>query len=376
MIVIGILSTATLAADRTGSGTEDDPYVYTVSTAKDLTEAVGAINADDSGNTHYIISLQDNITYPSGMSFSYNTTTIFGNNHTLSLTGGSDHYITVAGTDDTKMPGLILGSSDGTDTLTLKGQKTSDCPPFFLVGDNYAGTKYGTLKMYDGVTITGAVGSNYFGGAVIVGSGGYFEMNGGTIENCGIDGGSVCFGGGVAVINGGGFTMNGGSIRDCFLNTGYNFGDDYGNEQFNLLYSNGAGAGVFVANGAAFTMNGGEIKNNRIEKKTDALFGSYGVGGGIAVMADFDDYVITARVEITGGTIEGNHATLGGGGIAVCGMIPDVNIIGSSTPSGGSGGIAPGLFIRGAAEDPVQIKNNTADGWADYAVGGGGILLY
>ena len=69
------------------------------------------------------------------------------------------------------------------------------------------------------MTITGATCSNDFGGAVIVAEGGKFEMNGGTIEKCGIDGGTVCFGGGVAVINGGEFTMNGGSKQKLFVYT-------------------------------------------------------------------------------------------------------------------------------------------------------------
>ena len=41
-------------------------------------------------------------------------------------------------------------------------------------------------------------------------------MLGGTIENCGIDGGSVCYGGGVAVIYGGSFVMDAGEITNCY----------------------------------------------------------------------------------------------------------------------------------------------------------------
>ena len=80
-------------------------------------------------------------------------------------------------------------------------------------------------------------------------------------------------------------------------------------------------------------------------------------------------------MEITGGTIEGNKATLGGG-IAVCGMIPYAIPIGPSHSTGGSGTTTPGLFINGTEEKPVQIKNNSAEGWKDYSVGGGGVLLY
>ena len=34
----------------------------------------------------------------------------------------------------------------------------------------------------------------------------------------------------------------------------------------------------------------------------------------------------------------------------------------------------PGLVINGTEENPVKIKNNSADGWEDQSVGGG-ILL-
>ena len=69
--------------------------------------------------------------------------------------------------------------------------------------------------MYSGVTLAGREGNNYFGGGVTV-SGGIFHMYGGTIENCGIRGGSVCYGGGVAVVYGGQFVMDDGTIKNCY----------------------------------------------------------------------------------------------------------------------------------------------------------------
>ena len=370
-IVIGLLPMTTLAADteRSGSGTEEDPYVYKVWNASNLSEAVAAINADSGDSAYYTISLQDDIEC-NGLSFSKNRTTILGNHHTLSF----QHYEGAirVGIGTETHPVLILGGDE--DELTIEGSTSNDTY-FIGVGAVNGGTEYGTLKMHDGVTITGAEGNNYFGGAVIVAGGGNFEMDGGTIKSCGINGGSVCFGGGVAVVNGGVFTMNGGSIQDCFLKSNYNF-DGY-SEATNLFYNSCAGAGVFVANGAVFKMTGGEIKNNTINALSESVK-SYGVGGGIAAMADFDSgsYDITARVEITGGSIEGNKATLGGGGIAVCGMLPFSVPIGPYYPDEGSDDIVPGLLINGTNENPVQIKNNSADGWSDYTVGGGGILLY
>lgn len=70
-IVIGLLPMTTLAADteRSGSGTEEDPYVYKVWNASNLSEAVAAINADSGDSTYYTISLQDDIEC-NGLSFS------------------------------------------------------------------------------------------------------------------------------------------------------------------------------------------------------------------------------------------------------------------------------------------------------------------
>ena len=378
-MALGLLPTMVFASGVPGSGTKDDPYIYEVSTAPGLSAAVTAINEDLSDSAHYYtISLQKDIEC-NGLSFSGNTTTILGNGHTLTFKkyGGTIQV----GSGTATHPVLILGGAQ--DTLTIEGASSNDTY-FIGVGAINGGTEYGTLKMYDGVTITGATGNNYFGGAVTVAGGGTFEMNGGTIKKCGIDGGSVCFGGGVAVINGGEFTMNGGSIQDCFLKTAvdytnasylqYVFGFDY-QAANNLLVNSGAGAGVFVSNGAVFKMNGGEIKNNTISTQDESVK-SYGVGGGIAVLANMDSLDITARVEVTGGTIEGNKATLGGGGIAVCGMMPFAYAISNSyAPGSGSGTTTPGLVISGTEENPVQIKNNSADGWEYYSVGGGGILL-
>lgn len=45
-MAVGLLPTMVFASGVTGSGKEDDPYVYEVSTASELSEAVTAINAD------------------------------------------------------------------------------------------------------------------------------------------------------------------------------------------------------------------------------------------------------------------------------------------------------------------------------------------
>ena len=100
---------------------------------------------------------------------------------------------------------LSLGVADGSDALKISGgnEQSNDVPGLLHIE--------GTCNMHPGVTIADRKGDNYFGGGVTV-QGGTFHMYGGTIDNCGITGGSICYGGGVAVIYGGAFTMDGGEI--------------------------------------------------------------------------------------------------------------------------------------------------------------------
>ena len=173
-MAVGLLPTMVFASGVTGSGKEDDPYVYEVSIASELSDAVTAINADPSDSAHYTISLKNDIECGS-LSFSKNTTTILGNGHTLTFED-YDGAIQV-GSGTATHPVLILGGTE--DTLTIKGNSSNDTY-FIGVGAINGGTEYGTLKMCDGVTITGATGNNYFGGAVTVAGGGKFEMDSGS----------------------------------------------------------------------------------------------------------------------------------------------------------------------------------------------------
>lgn len=173
-MAVGLLPTMVFASGVTGSGKEEDPYVYDVSTASELSEAVTAINADLSDSAHYYtISLQKDIECGS-LSFSKNTTTILGNDHTLVFNHGDAIHV---GSGTATPPVLILGGTE--DTLTIKGNSSNDTY-FIGVGAINGGTEYGTLKMCDGVTITGTTGNNYFGGAVTVAGGGKFEMDSGS----------------------------------------------------------------------------------------------------------------------------------------------------------------------------------------------------
>lgn len=116
-MAVGLLPTMVFASGVTGSGKEDDPYVYEVSTASELSETVTAINADTSDSAYYTISLQEDIAC-SGLSFSKNTTTILGNGHTLTFKnyGGAIQV----GSGTATYPVLILGGAQ--DTLTIEGE--------------------------------------------------------------------------------------------------------------------------------------------------------------------------------------------------------------------------------------------------------------
>lgn len=348
-----------------GSGSSDDPFVGLISSQEDLDAAEAKINDNDVNNSgkYYTVSLQADIACTNSFNVSRNNITLLGNGHTLDFSN-INNAMNITGQDTV----LSLGDSNSSGTpsrLTIIGNPERNGDPFICVSSYASGKDYGTLKMYDGVTITGAVGDTTFGGAVTVGSAGYFEMNGGTIQNCGIRSGSVCYGGGVAVINGGSFVMNGGTIQNCFLKQSYS----HPTEDYNVFFNYCAGAGVFVNNRSYFKMTGGEIKNNEIS--TNAGVGAYGVGGGIAIIGDRSSYAVGSRVDITGGRITGNKATFGGGGIAICGLRPMASALANPDDRYADELANPGLYISGGT-----IADNHADGNSDYGFGGGGILIY
>lgn len=212
----------------------------------------------------------------------------------------------------------------------------------------YAGN--GTVKIYGDTTLQNSVSNNTFGGGIAVGQGGYLEMNGGLITNCGVQGGSVNFGGGVAVISGGHFTMNGGTISDCYANTSYDSG---------WQVPAGAGGAVFVGQGATFTMNAGSLTNNHASAD----------GGAVAVIASADSYFdhsgfgyLDSRFEMNGGSISGNTADLVGGGLAALGTYIEANGLCTATAAAGRPE-NPGIYINGGT-----ISANSASE-------GGGIFL-
>lgn len=250
-----------------------EPTVIEVGSGAEFDNAVATINGAAGGD--YVIKLTDDFE-SGGASFSSAcATTILGGGHTITLPSRDTSLFVQAGSQ------LNLGSADGSDALTIKGgsEQNNDAPGLLYV--------QGACSMYSGVTVSDREGNNYFGGGVTV-EGGTFHMYGGTIKKCGINGGSVCYGGGVGVIYGGSFVMDAGEITGC-----YAISPSVPGMSFTSF-----GGGVFVM-GGSFVMNGGTISDNRAD-----------MGGGVML------YGNSAVVNIEGGTITGNTATMYGGGLA------------------------------------------------------------
>ena len=313
---------------------------YNVATWDELQEAVQDIKTKGAGE--YIISLEADITGNSGITFNKagEVVTIKGNGHT---------FYSPIGYNVVVVDGAVLNLGDGVTALTLKGGVNNDVPGVVHV--------WGTgsvCNMYDKVTIKDNKDNNYLGGGVTI-DGGTFHMYGGTIDNCGIDGGSVCFGGGVAVMNGGSFIMDDGVISRCYAKSDY-VDDRDPNRSIAAM-----GGGVFVSNASSFTMNGGTIRDCEATN----------MGGGVALAISRDEMESfnigfgfpQSVVTINGGVISGNKAGDGAGIIAsgyyyispsmFFGYTPEI----TTQPT-------RGLYINGG-----EFRQNEADGT------GGGILL-
>ena len=305
-----------------------NPTVFEVSNGSEFNDAVATINGAAGGD--YVIELTDDFE-ANGASFSSACiTTILGGGHTITL--GQYASLSVA-----KGAQLNLGSADGGGALTISGgnKQSNDVPGLLYV--------QGSCNMYSGVTVSDREGNNYFGGGVTV-QGGTFHMYGGTIKNCGINGGSMCYGGGVAVIYGGSFVMDDGEISDCYVKA--NWECTWDSRMISAL-----GGGVYVSGGSSFVMNGGTIAGNK----------SNDMGGGVAVVASIDEVseglgTLKSSAEILGGTIENNEAHDGAGVFASAYYYAGAYGLCADTPSVGVQD-KQGLRISGAT-----IRNNEADG--------------
>lgn len=315
------------------------PTTIEVSNSSEFDNAVATINAATSGE--YIIELTDDI-QTGGASFSSSQpVSIVGNGHTIAL--GQYGSISVQSGAQ-----LSLGVADGSDALKISGgnEQSNDVPGLLHIE--------GTCNMHPGVTIADRKGDNYFGGGVTV-QGGTFHMYGGTIDNCGITGGSICYGGGVAVIYGGAFTMNGGEIKNCFATSSFKV-SDYGMDS-RIITS--AGGGVYVSGGSSFVMTGGAISNNKANE----------MGGGVAVVASIDEIInggwgnLQSSAQILGGTISGNEANDGAGVLSSAYFYAAAYGLCADTPNVGAAE-KPGLFLEN-----TTITNNTTNQEEGYGAG-------
>lgn len=319
--------------------------VYEVGNSKEFDNAVAGINEKTDGD--YVIKLTDDIESP-GASFSSGcTTTILGNGHTITLGEGETHFGVSRGAH------LNLGSTDGRDRLTIKGRSEQNVQNSETPGLLYI---MGSCDMYAGVTLADREGNNYFGGGVTV-FGGTFHMHGGAIENCGIEGGSVCYGGGVAVAYGGTFVMDDGKITGCYAESDYVDRDD----PTRCICA--VGGGVFVSGGSSFTMNGGSISGSVATN----------MGGGVALIASYEEVVsgfgnLKSRVDLLGGAIDGNKAHDGAGVLASAYFYAYADALAADPPSMGA------AEKQGLCLGDVKLSNNKADASEGY--GGGAYVVW
>ena len=331
IMLVGLLTTTAFAEGTT---------TIEVGNSEELSDAINLINANTDTNNKYIINLIDDIETSGFTAQSPCKVNILGNGHTLTV----ERYgsITIE-----KGAQLNLGSNDGNVLKICSVSEVSNDVPGMLYVQ-------GVCNMYPGVTLSGRVGNNYFGGAATV-EGGKFHMYGGTIENCGIRGGSVCYGGGVAAIYGGTFIMDSGEIKNCFAESDY---IDYYDPS--RCYT-AMGGGVFVSGGSSLVMNGGTVSNNNATN----------MGGGIAVVSAYEEVAsslgnIKSSAEILGGTIKNNNAKTGAGVFASAYYYAYAGGICAPNPTVGSSA-KQGLYIKNA-----QILDNIADTADGY---GGGIFV-
>ena len=338
LALMTMLVSCVFAAPTLAFATESN--VYEVGDSEEFNNAVAGINEKTSGD--YVIKLAADIESEASVSGPC-PVTILGCGHTLTI--GANGSLQVE-----KGSQLSLGAADGSDTLTIKGSGKNNDVPGLLYVDG------GSCDMYAGVTLTDRKGNNYFGGGVTV-FGGTFHMHGGAIENCGIEGGSVCYGGGVAVAYGGTFVMDDGKITDCYAKSKY---VDYYDPTRCIC---AVGGGVFVSGGSSFTMNGGSISGNVATN----------MGGGVALIASYEEVAggignLKSRVDLLGGAIDGNKAHDGAGVLASAYFYAYANALAADPPSMGAAE-KQGLCLGG-----VKLSNNGADASEGY--GGGAYVVW
>lgn len=307
VIVVAPVNAGAVKTTKAVSGAEVKTYTsvsgdYNVSKDSELVAAFYDISQKESGS--YTIALQADITHTGGYEINKNTITIIGNGHTINFNGLGQGLRVYSGAV------LNLGQGENDSLILCGDDKTHNEKGDPKIPDNdnpglvYVYGKGSECNMYSGVTLKNHRGNNYLGGGVTVHSGA-FNMYGGTIDNCGIDGGSVCYGGGVAVYGKGKFVMNGGTISNC-----YACSDLIRSDGYDVNAISNFGGGVFVTGASTFIMNGGTVTKNESTLR----------GGGIAVVtsrSEIDTHGakgnVDSKVSINGGIIKENESAVGGG---------------------------------------------------------------
>ncbi|QQO11002.1 hypothetical protein [Breznakiella homolactica] len=283
-------------------------------------------------------------TIPSGKTI---VLTSDGNSNTLKLNADGIRMFDIP-------TGASLYLTGGTSELILEGRLTNTTSLIQVAGGN--------LEMGNGVLITGNKNDAYAGtgGGVIVNNG-TFTMNGGTIAGCE----AAAYGGGIAMMGAEPkFIMNngkigtaaspnkaneGGGIRVNFGTFTMNGGSIEGNE------ANSLGGGVNLnGNGAVFIMNGGNIGRVSAPNKAPS---------GAAVYARS-----TNSFTMNDGSIEGNIATMFGGGVYIQGdsakFLMNGGIINYNNAAINGGAVCvytPASFTQGP--QAVIENNSTEEVW-------------
>ena len=293
------------------SASAADSTVIRVSNQNEFEEAIARVNKDS--DSEYTIELTADFSITGFSINSPHKATILGSGHTLTMAVGGSVSVS-------KGAKLTLGAANGNVLNIRSTENTNDAPGMLNIE--------GTCNMYSGVTLSGRVGNNYFGG-------------------------------GVAVVYGGQFIMGSGTIRDCYVESDYlDYWDP--NKCFTAM-----GGGVFVSGGSYFRMNGGSISNNRATN----------MGGGVAVAISYDEIAnsgsfgtLKSSAEILGGKVEENQAKKGAGLFASGYYYVDAPAICANTPAVGATE-NPGLHIK-----DTKILNNTATD-TDEGMGGGMLVV-
>ena len=264
--------------------------VYSVSTQTDFRAAILEINAAVDG--HYLISLESDIclSEDNGVTLTANSTTIYGNNHTLYWDGGQEKnsMFIIQGTDTV----LNLGHPEGEHTLTLDGNNKNAKSPFIVLKQSSC------MNIYPGVTI-----QNVFrevNGAAIYMKNATLNMYGGAIKYCSssqdistttliCDGAALYAEDSIIKMHNGEISNNitdaNGTLymRNCTFDmyhglisnnkTGYSGGGIHSSAcVLNLLGGNIAlneckmqGGGINATSGSTVYLNGGSISKNKAE---------------------------------------------------------------------------------------------------------------